>query len=208
MKYSWLLLALLAYAQQDITNSEWEIHYLVSTYVASDHSELAEMLFHEDSTVVSILASDTIKRYHYQPGDSVVQRVYYLTEGEDIRIDPQSLQPIPNPVKINPNYSIDWDAVIKKTGNTKYIAGFKCEEYAGGAIQGDPGHEVDSYSRFWILALPDKHRRKLRPQYYLQGGIVLEKETTITSLATESTLMYTMRAIAVKQLRVAVNEQK
>lgn len=195
-----MLFFVLAFSSQKSEKSAWEIHYLVSTIPVTYNQELAEMLSTLDSTVVTITASDSIQRYHYYPGESDVQRIYHLTKNKQVSIDPQSLQPIPNPVEVDVNYSVNWNSIIKETGNTKNILGFECVEYAGSTVVGQVGHKMESTSRFWILALPDEKARKLAPQYYLKKGIVLEKENIVKSMDSGNELIYTMQATSVKRL--------
>ena len=199
MKYFWILLCTLPLLSSDSLNSEWEIHYLTTTYANCDDPALEEMLSVKDSAVVSILATDRIKRYHYSPGETVIKRAYYLAEGKETTLDPQTFEPISAPVNMDNNFTVDWEAVVEKTGNTKMIAGFKCEEYAGGVVVGTLGQEIDSHSRFWIMELSKEAPRNLHPQYYLKGGIVLEKETITTSVERNNTLMTIMEAKVVLQ---------
>lgn len=199
MKYTILLIVLLCSFHGN-EKSAWEIHYLVSTTTVNDNIGMSDLFSQKDSTVVKIMASDSIKRYHYTPGGSDIQRIYYLTEKKDILIDPLNFKPIERPVGIDRNYAVDWNSIIKKTGKTKMILGFECAEYSGSTIVGQPGREIDSFSRFWILELAKEKKRKLRPQYYLKKGIVLEKENIVKSMALDNEIVYSMKATSIKRL--------
>ena len=195
MRY-WILILVLRFLSPVSEKSEWEIHYLISTFPETYSAEVTELLLLRDSAVVTILESDSIKRYHYYPGESDIRKIYYLTKDETITIDPQSLQPMESPFEIEEDYSINCNSKIKKTGHTKQILGFQCAEYEGSTMAG----EIESFSRFWIYELPEEGSRELSEQYYLKEGLVLEKENISTSIRTGNKLTYMMKAVSAKRL--------